>query len=238
MDHLSLRLSLSFCFLTCPFFFSFPLLSSASPLPLSICPFEQSSYDFSYSSSGESSVDADSENAYYNAKGLKETSLDSAAKAFWEVVHKEEEDGKERTLWGFKCLKQLIKVYGVQSDPESLIKCYHRLLQYVSSNSVTQNVSEKAINGILDRVSMEKDTKLLNDVYEKVRGRLVHFIRSRSRRVWPRGREGLGRPNSLPFPPSLPHSLTHSETLSPPLRLSKCFPAVARRTTGSGSNAA
>ena len=60
----------------------------------------------------------DDENSYYNAKGTKEDSLDDAATMFMKLVEKEREG--ERTLWGFKSQKQLIKIYGKQGDNEKL----------------------------------------------------------------------------------------------------------------------
>ena len=49
-------------------------------------------YDFEYSDDGGSSQNSevDAENAYYNAKGMKEDGLEEAAKAFLKVVEDEE----------------------------------------------------------------------------------------------------------------------------------------------------
>jgi hypothetical protein len=68
-------------------------LHISHPLPRQ----EEEEYDFEYSDEDENSeVDADSENSYYNAKGLKEDSLDDATAAFLKIVNKEKEDGEER----------------------------------------------------------------------------------------------------------------------------------------------
>ena len=48
-----------------------------------------------------------------------------------------------------------------------MIQHYRTLLTYISSGSVTQNVSEKAINGILDRLSQSGDVSLLHEVYKE-----------------------------------------------------------------------
>ena len=124
-------------------------------------------YDFEYSDDGQSDAgsDVDAENAYYNAKSLKEDSLSDAATAFTKVVSDESSSGS-RTQWGFKCLKQLIKIDQARSSAPSMLEHYKALLEYISSSSVTQNVSEKAINGILDRLSKSGgDSELLNKVY-------------------------------------------------------------------------
>ena len=73
-----------------------------------------------------------------------------------------------RTLWGFKALKQLIKVYGVQQKHDLLVATYTSLLHYISTSSVTQNVAEKAINGILDRLSQGSEgSSLMHRIYEE-----------------------------------------------------------------------
>lgn len=126
-------------------------------------------YDFEYSDDGGSSQNSevDAENAYYNAKGMKEEGLEEAAKAFLKVVEEEAKEGGAKTQWGFKSLKQLIKVRTLQSSPTLMIQHYRTLLTYISSGSVTQNVSEKAINGILDRLSQSGDVSLLHEVYKE-----------------------------------------------------------------------
>jgi hypothetical protein len=52
------------------------------------------------------------ENAYYNAKGLHEDSIEDAVQAFEEVItsEKREIDNKYGP-WSFKSMKQLVKLY-------------------------------------------------------------------------------------------------------------------------------
>ena len=127
-----------------------PFSRLLSPLPLfqyndnSDASGDEENYDFEYSDDGgnDGSVDADVENQYYNAKGLKEDDIDGATKAFHGVVEREESD--EKTPWGFKCLKQLIKIYHKKEGAqEQMLECYGNLLKYISEGAVTQNVSEK-----------------------------------------------------------------------------------------------
>jgi len=55
-----------------------------------------------------------SENAYYNAKGLREEDLNEAIESFESVIRQQrqlEEDGKKCGEWSFKALKQLVKLH-------------------------------------------------------------------------------------------------------------------------------
>ena len=112
-------------------------------------------------------MDADAENSYYNAKGMREEEPGRAVEAFERVV---EEEKDERTVWGFKCLKQLVKSHEKDEkaqDKPKMLAAYTSLLSYISTHAVTQNVSEKAINGILDRLSLGADAALMHAVYER-----------------------------------------------------------------------
>lgn len=60
-----------------------------------------------YSDDSASEPDVDLENQYYNAKALKaEKEYDNALKAFEVVLELEKEKGE----WGFKALKQMVKI--------------------------------------------------------------------------------------------------------------------------------
>lgn len=64
-------------------------------------------YDFEYEDeSNDESGDADIENKYYNAKQLKTTQPEEAVDEFIGVRDMEQEKGE----WGFKGLKQAIKL--------------------------------------------------------------------------------------------------------------------------------
>jgi COP9 signalosome complex subunit 2 len=60
-----------------------------------------------YSSASETEPDVDLENQYYNSKALKEDSPALALDSFKHVLELEQEKGE----WGFKALKQMIKIY-------------------------------------------------------------------------------------------------------------------------------
>ena len=60
-----------------------------------------------YSSESASEPDVDLENQYYNSKALKEESPTAALDSFKKVLELEQEKGE----WGFRALKQMIKIY-------------------------------------------------------------------------------------------------------------------------------
>ena len=60
-----------------------------------------------YSSESTSEPDVDLENQYYNSKALKEDNPASALNSFKRVLEIEQEKGE----WGFRALKQMIKIY-------------------------------------------------------------------------------------------------------------------------------
>merc|ERR1712152_78069 len=83
-------------------------------------------------------VDVDVENAYYNAKGLKESlsTRMEAVKAFEEVIRMENSYG----VWSFKAMKQLVKLYiRVPGEGKNMMDAYKKLLECIASSTVTQN---------------------------------------------------------------------------------------------------
>ena len=60
-----------------------------------------------YSSESASEPDVDLENQYYNSKALKEDNPRAALDSFKKVLELEQEKGE----WGFKALKQMIKIH-------------------------------------------------------------------------------------------------------------------------------
>lgn len=105
------------------------------------------------------------ENAYYNAKGLRETSASEAAAALEQVIAQEREqlhkEGKQYGPWSYKSMKQLVKLHirvgstGGTIDQESIMKHYRRLLDCISStgSDISPAAVEKGINGMLERVA-------------------------------------------------------------------------------------
>lgn len=59
-----------------------------------------------YSETSNSEPDVDLENQYYSSKALKEADAAAALQSFQRVLDLEEEKGD----WGFKALKQMIKI--------------------------------------------------------------------------------------------------------------------------------
>ena len=110
-------------------------------------------YDFEYEDDDEEEGgDIDIENKYYNAKQLKAETPQEAIEEFLGVPALEPEKGE----WGFKSLKQAIKL-GLQLGLyDDAIKHYKELLTYVKS-AVTRNYSEKSINNMLDFVEKSAD---------------------------------------------------------------------------------
>ena len=105
------------------------------------------------------------ENAYYNAKGLKETDVGEAEEAFLGVIATEQEemakqageaDGdakKKYGPWSFKALKQLMKLHLQTNDTTKAMGRYTELLVCVADGVVSPNAIEKGVNGMLERVS-------------------------------------------------------------------------------------
>jgi COP9 signalosome complex subunit 2 len=105
-------------------------------------------YDFEYEDDDEpAGGDVDIENKYYNAKQLKIDSPSEAVDEFLGVPSLEESKGD----WGFKGLKQAIKLLFALHRYEDAITHYKELLTYVKS-AVTRNYSEKSINNMLDYI--------------------------------------------------------------------------------------
>ncbi|KAI8902578.1 putative COP9 signalosome complex subunit 2 [Globomyces pollinis-pini] len=121
---------------------------------------EDEEFDFQYSGSEEETEDMDLENLYYEAKGIKQNDPHGAIKELQKVVQGE----PEKAEWGFKALKQIIKISFKLGDYETCLKNYIELLTYVKS-AVTRNTSEKAINSILDYSSTAQDMLFMENLF-------------------------------------------------------------------------
>lgn len=99
------------------------------------------------------------ENAYYNSKGLRETDVDEAVQSFEQVIIQEQEElrknnsAKKYGTWGFKSLKQLVKLHIRGEKHQEMVKHYERLLECIAEGEVSPSAVEKGINGMIDRVS-------------------------------------------------------------------------------------
>ncbi len=69
-----------------------------------------------------------------------------------------------RGEWGFKSLKQIVKLQFKLGDLCKMLESYRKLLTYTRA-AVTRNYSEKVINSILDVVSVSSDFELLKEFY-------------------------------------------------------------------------
>uniref|UniRef100_A0A1I7XQC4 TPR_REGION domain-containing protein n=1 Tax=Heterorhabditis bacteriophora TaxID=37862 RepID=A0A1I7XQC4_HETBA len=133
-----------------------------------------------------SEPDVDLENQYYNAKGLKsEGKMSEAIVNFEKVLALEGEMGE----WGFKALKQMVKITFNLNDFEAMLEHYQRLLKYIKS-AVTKNYSEKSINSILDYISTSRQMELLQKFYETTLDALKD---SKNERLWFKTNTKLGK---------------------------------------------
>lgn len=118
--------------------------------------------NFEYTDEEEEADDAEValENAYYNAKGLRETDLNEAVQAFEGVITSERQELKSEGKnygsgpWSFKALKQLVKLHLRTGNANEVMRHYQRLLECVAEGEVSPNAVEKGINGMLDRISL------------------------------------------------------------------------------------
>ncbi|KAG6519383.1 hypothetical protein ZIOFF_022876 [Zingiber officinale] len=135
-------------------------------------------YGFEYSDDEPEEQDVDIENQYYNSKGLVETDPKEALTGFAEVVRME----PEKAEWGFKALKQTVKLYYRLGKYKEMMEAYREMLTYIKS-AVTRNYSEKCINSIMDFVSgsANQNFSLLQEFYEMT---LKALEEAKNERLW------------------------------------------------------
>lgn len=143
-------------------------------------------YDLEYDEDSNSEPDVDLENQYYNSKALKDDDPAGALASFKEVLRLEAEAKGE---WGFKALKQMIKINFKLNHYDEMMKPYKQLLTYIKS-AVTRNYSEKSINSILDYISTSKQMDLLQDFYETT---LDALKEAKNDRLWFKTNTKLGK---------------------------------------------
>ncbi|TYZ64432.1 hypothetical protein PybrP1_008300 [[Pythium] brassicae (nom. inval.)] len=124
---------------------------------------DESEYEFDYSDEddemdggggGEGDLHVQIENQYYAAKQYLEEeppAREAALNALAHVLALQQ----ERTDWGFKALKRIVKLQFELGRHDHAMRRYEELLAYTKSD-VTRNVGEKGINSILDFVSTSK----------------------------------------------------------------------------------
>ncbi|KAK8952846.1 COP9 signalosome complex subunit 2 [Platanthera guangdongensis] len=135
-------------------------------------------YGFEYSEEEPEEQDVDIENQYYNSKGLAETEPEDALAGFTEVIRME----PEKAEWGFKALKQTVKLYYRLGKYKEMMEAYREMLTYIRS-SVTRNYSEKCINNIMDFVSgpTNQNFGLLQEFYQTT---LKALEDAKNERLW------------------------------------------------------
>ncbi|KAJ9316186.1 hypothetical protein DTO271D3_3455 [Paecilomyces variotii] len=138
-------------------------------------------YDFEYEDADDDeSADVGIENKYYNAKQMKADNPEEAIDEFLGVPALEEEKGE----WGFKGLKQAIKLEFKLGRYSDAIEHYRELLTYVKS-AVTRNYSEKSINNMLDYIEKgSDDEKAYHCMEEFYRLTLNSFQSTNNERLW------------------------------------------------------
>ncbi|KAL5228991.1 hypothetical protein ABZP36_017256 [Zizania latifolia] len=135
-------------------------------------------YGFEYSDDEPEEQDVDIENQYYNSKGMVETDPEGALAGFDQVVRME----PEKAEWGFKALKQTVKLYYRLGKYKEMMDAYREMLTYIKS-AVTRNYSEKCINNIMDFVSgsASQNFSLLQDFYQTT---LKALEEAKNERLW------------------------------------------------------
>ncbi|KAJ5623117.1 PCI-domain-containing protein [Penicillium lividum] len=139
-------------------------------------------YDFDYEGSGDDddSGDIGIENKYYNAKQMKADNPEEAVDEFLGIPPLEMDKGD----WGFKGLKQAIKLEFKLGRYSDAVEHYRELLTYVKS-AVTRNYSEKSINNMLDYIEKGSDGRqayqCMEDFYSLT---LESFQNTNNERLW------------------------------------------------------
>ncbi|KAL7934718.1 COP9 signalosome complex subunit 2 [Trichoderma chlorosporum] len=138
-------------------------------------------YDFEYEEDDEEEAgDVDIENKYYNAKQLKLSDPQDAIAEFLGIPPLEPEKGE----WGFKGLKQAIKLEFKLGKYDDAADHFAELLTYVKS-AVTRNYSEKSINNMLDYIEKGADESAAVQSMEKFYSlTLQSFQSTNNERLW------------------------------------------------------
>ncbi|KAF7896585.1 hypothetical protein BELL_0793g00020 [Botrytis elliptica] len=142
---------------------------------------DQEQYDFEYEDNDdEEDADVDIENKYYNAKQMKSTDPEGAIEEFLGIPALEQEKGD----WGFKGLKQAIKMEFNLALYDKAVEHYLELLTYVKS-AVTRNYSEKSINNILDFIEKKTEDDAARQCMEEFYSNtLQSFQSTNNERLW------------------------------------------------------
>ncbi|KAL2037944.1 hypothetical protein N7G274_009419 [Stereocaulon virgatum] len=142
---------------------------------------DQEQYDFEYEDDDEEGAgDVGIENKYYNAKQMKADNPDEAIEEFLGMPALEDEKGD----WGFKGLKQAVKLEYKLGKYDRAVEHYTELLTYVKS-AVTRNYSEKSINNMLDFIEKgAEDDKAYHCMEKFYSQTLESFQSTNNERLW------------------------------------------------------
>ncbi|XP_020241053.1 COP9 signalosome complex subunit 2 isoform X2 [Asparagus officinalis] len=88
----------------------------------------------------------------------------------------------EKAEWGFKALKQTVKLYYKLGKYKEMMDAYREMLTYIKS-AVTRNYSEKCLNNIMDFVSgsASQNFSLLQEFYQTT---LKALEEAKNERLW------------------------------------------------------
>ena len=102
------------------------------------------------------------ENLYYKVKSTEEESVEEAEKELRKVV---ELDQQDRSEYGFKALKKLVKMMlrgKIAGTPDMIVADFKSMLAY--ANMVSVNMTEKGINAVLDLTASTKKLDLMEEL--------------------------------------------------------------------------
>ncbi|KAJ5613758.1 COP9 signalosome subunit 2 [Penicillium herquei] len=139
-------------------------------------------YDFDYEGSGddEQSGDIGIENKYYNAKQIKAENPEEAVDEFLGIPPME----MDKSDWGFKGLKQAIKLEFKLGRYSDAVEHFRELLTYTKS-AVTRNYSDKSINNMLDYIEKGSDDAQAYQCMEEFYSlTLQSFQNTNNERLW------------------------------------------------------
>ena len=149
---------------------------------------DSSEYSFEYSdesAGGEcDDVDYDIENQFYAAKDLVGEDPAGAISGFRSILGLEaEREGKGKGEWGFKALKQLVKLQGAQGQFAPMMESYGLLLAHTET-AVTRTVGEKGISSVL--ASLKESARDHADHLERVYQMTLEHLRcgASNERLW------------------------------------------------------
>ncbi|OTB17059.1 hypothetical protein K445DRAFT_349891 [Daldinia sp. EC12] len=143
---------------------------------------DEEQYDFEYEDEDgvEDSGDVDIDNKYYNAKQIKDDDPEEALKEFLGIPELEAEKGD----WGFKGLKQAIKLEFRLGRYDEAVQHYTELLTYVKS-AVTRNYSETSITKMLDYIEKESENEAARKAVEQFYSLTLNcFQTTNNERLW------------------------------------------------------